>query len=147
MEQDAIQDEVFGELNYDPPMQQWFADVELTPDCRIDVTIWWNEEDGPFAPILARARETFLRFREREPEHREALALAMLERYRSSKRSQEDIPDADELVEELIPEQLSIITDGSADVLYDDASDLFGDHCIMAELDLDGSFIGFSLQG
>lgn len=147
MEQDPIQDDVLGELSYDPPMQQWYADVDLTPDSRIDVTIWWEAEDGPFAPILARAREAFLQFREREPKHREALALAMLERYRRSRRSQEDIPNADELVEELIPEQLSIATDGSAVVHYDDASDLFGDHCIMAELDLDGSFIGFSLQG
>lgn len=147
MEQDPIQDKVLGELNYDPPMQQWYADADLTPDFRIDVTIWWEPSDGPFPPVLARAREVFLRFRELEPQHREALAAAMLERYRNSGSVLEDMPDADELAEELSPEQLSIAADGSAIVLYDDPTDLFADHAVVAELDLDGSFAGFTLQG
>jgi hypothetical protein len=147
MELDPIQDDLFGELNYDPPMQEWYADIELTPDCSIDVTISWDAEDGPFAPVLARARAAYLHFRQREPEHRKALAKAMLERYRNSGRIQEDMPDADELADELIAEQLSIATDGSAIVHYDDPTDLFGDHCIMADFDVDGSFIGFTLQG
>lgn len=148
MQLDAIQDEVFGKLAYDPPLTEWYASVALGTDRTIDVTICWEErQDGPFTPVLERARKTFLLFRQQEPEHRNALAKAMLKRYRDSARVELDLPHADELARELIATQVSIAADGTAIIHYDDNAELFGDHSIMADLDRDGSFLGFTLHG
>jgi hypothetical protein len=148
MELETIDDAVFGELGYDQPMEEWYAVVALTPSRRIEVTIWWVEaDDGPFPPVLACARQAYLLFREREPEHRQALAVAMLKRYRRSARLQGALPEAKALARKLTAEQLSIAADGSATAHYDDATELFADHSIMAEFDPDGSFLGFTLQG
>jgi hypothetical protein len=144
----ALHDEVFGELSYDPPLEEWYTAVEPTPGRPIDVTIWWRDgADGPFAPVLARAREAFARFCEREPLHRQALADAMLERYRRSARPREKLPTSRTLARALVATQLSIATDGSATVHYDDNTELFADHSIVVDLNADGSFRGFTLQG
>jgi hypothetical protein len=147
MQPETLHDEVFGELTYDSPMEEWHAEVALSPDHVIDVSIWWDETDGPFPPVLGRARDALERFRQREPDHREALAAAMVERHRRSARPQEELPESNALARGLTAEQLSIAGDGSATVRYDDETELFGDHCIMVNLAADGSFIGFTLLG
>jgi hypothetical protein len=148
MQPHALHDDVFGELSYDPPMEEWCTSVELTSGHSIDVALWWREsEDGPFAPVLARAREAFSQFCEHEPLHRLALATAMLERYRRSARPCDKLPAPQVLARALIATQLSIATDGSAIAHYDDNTELFADHAIMVDLTADGSFRGFTLQG
>jgi hypothetical protein len=148
MQPHALNDDVFGELSYDPPLEEWYTSVEPTPGHPIDVTIGWREhEDGPVAPVLARARESFSRFCECEPLHRQALAVAMLERYRRSARPCEKLPAPSALAQALVAKQLSIAADGSAIVHYDDNTELFADHVIMVDLNAEGSFSGFTLQG
>lgn len=144
----TLHDDVFGELGYDPSLGEWYAEVALTPNHRIEVAIGWTEEDnGPFPPVLRRARATFAKFREKEPEHRSALAVAMLQRYRNSARPLDRVPKVEIFARGLIAERIAIAADGSATVHYEDDAELFGDHCVMADLDTYGSFDGFSLQG
>ncbi len=144
---DTIEDEVFGELTHDPPMQQWCGEVELTPKHRIEVAIWWDEDaDGPLAPVLERARLAYRRFLQRQREHREALAAALLERYRR-RQPEDETAVVGEVARGLTLLALGIAPDGSATLQYEDAADLFGDHCILAELDWKGDFAGFTLQG
>jgi hypothetical protein len=145
---DTIHDEVFGELLYDPPMQQWCAEVALTPKHRIEVAIWWDEDaDEPFPPVLERARAAYRRFQWLEREHREALAAALIERYRRWQPQGEEPPTVADIARGLTLKTLDFAGDGSATLYYEDAADLFGDHCILAELDRAGGFAGFTLQG
>src|SRR5262245_21250074 len=146
MEQESLYDGLFGELNSDHPMEEWYAEVVFSPGHKVDVTIWWSEsENGPFPPVLQRAREAYRQFSQREDSHREQLAVAMIERHRTF--ATEEPPPAAEIARGLRVERLAIAPDGSATAHYDDAAELFGDHCIWAELDTNGSFIGFSIQG
>jgi hypothetical protein len=148
MEPDTINDEVFGALGYDPPLEEWYARVVLHPEREIDVTIWWTEtKDGTFRPILERTREAFLRFQRHETEHRLALATDMLRRYRDSARIDMELPEADEFVKSLAVTKMAFASDGSATVDYDDLTELFGDHSIVADIRADGVFDGFSLHG
>jgi hypothetical protein len=149
MPPDTIHDDVFGELAYDPPMSEWYAEVEWAPKHPVEVTIWWDEaKDGPFAPVLERARTAYRRFVEREEAHRQALATAMLERYKRSQRPGGGaLPGPTALARGLTLSSIAIDADGSATLHYDDAADLFGDHCILADLDAEGAFAGFTLQG
>jgi hypothetical protein len=149
MPHDTIDDEVFGELAYDPPMSEWYAEVEWAPKRPLEVTIWWDEaKDGPFAPVLERARTTYRRFVEREGAHRQALATALVERYKRSQRpGGRVLPEPTAIARGLTLLRMAIDTDGSATLYYDDAADLFGDHCIYADLDAEGAFVGFTLQG
>jgi hypothetical protein len=146
MEQEPLYDGLFGELNYDPPMEEWYAEVVFSPGHEVDIAIWWSEsENGPFPPVLQRAREAYQRFSQHESNHRERLAAAMIERYREF--ATEELPTTAEVARGLRVERLAIAPDGSATAHYDDAAELFGDHCIWADLDTNGSFIGFSIQG
>jgi hypothetical protein len=145
---DTLHDDVFGELYYDWPMKEWYAEVALAPKHQIEVAISWDEAtDGPFAPILERARWTYTCFQHHEPKHRQALAASLVRRYWGWKRDDEEAPDAKEITEGLSVLEISIAADGSAIVRYEDAADLFGDHCIFAELSEYGHFLGFTLQG
>jgi hypothetical protein len=147
MEPVTLHDEVFGELGYDPPLEEWYARAALTPNRMIEVRIWWAEEDGPFAPVLERARTAYQRFVQRESAHRIALATAMLERLCRREPPDEELPGCDEVAPGLTATQISIAADGSATVHYDDIAELFGDHCIFADLAADGLFTGFSIHG
>ena len=148
MQPDTLNDEVFGELGYDPPLEEWYGRVELAHGQIIEVRIWWADgKDGPFAPVLDCARVALRRFREREAEHRRLLTATMLERYQGWTYEEDAPPDAKTLAAALTATQLSIRTDGAATAHYDDATELFGDHLISAELNSDGWFSGFSLQG
>src|SRR5437870_3131667 len=40
--QEPIHDEVFGELNYDPPTEEWCGEVVFAGR-PLDVAIWWYE--------------------------------------------------------------------------------------------------------
>lgn len=144
---DPLHDEVFGELGYDPPMEEWYANVPLSPEQIVEVAIYWDEEtDGPFEPILDLARTAFRRLLQREPEHRRDLAVAMLKRYERCEPD-EELPTAEEVARGLAASRVSIRPDGSVLVIYDDPAELFGDHSIFAEVGIDGTFRGFTLQG
>jgi hypothetical protein len=148
MPPDILHDDVFGELFYDVPMDEWCAEVALTPNHKIEIAIWWEEEkDGPFAPVLERARAAFQDFLQREGEHRQALAAALVQRYRGCTQEDEELPAPEEIARGLSASRIAIAADGSATVHYDDAAELFGDHCIFADLDADGRFLGFTLHG
>jgi hypothetical protein len=145
---DTLHDDVFGQLCYDAPMSEWYTEVSVTPELRSELAIWWDEtRDGPFSPVLERARTCFLTFIEREPKHRQALAAALIHRYQGWKPKGEELPDPDEIARGLTVRRIAIAADGSALVHYDDAAELFGDHTIFADLDSSGVFVGFSLQG
>lgn len=144
----TLQDDVFGELFYDAPMAEWRADVMLPRNGPVEIAIWWDEaSDGPFAPVLERARLAYNNFCRREREHRQALAAALVARYRGWKPEGEALPDPRKIARGLTVSQIAIAADGSATAQYDDAAELFGDHCILADLDTDGVFSGFTLQG
>jgi hypothetical protein len=148
MTPETMHDDVFGELFYDPPLDQWCGEVAVAPEHRIEVTIWWDKEtDGLFAPILERARRTYTGFVRRERENRIALAVALLQRYRGCVPEDEEMPDVEGIARGLKVTGITIAADGSATAYYDDPAELFGDHLIWAELGTDGAFIDFSLQG
>jgi hypothetical protein len=148
MTPETMHDAVFGELFYDPPLEQWWADVALTPEHRIEITIWWDEAtDGPFAPVLDRARAAYLRFQLREPELRHALAIALMECHAGWAPPDGEAYHPDAVARGLTASEMSIRTDGSARVIYDDAAELFGDHYIVARIGRDGDFVGSELHG
>lgn len=141
-------DDVFGELIHDPPMEGWHASVELSVSERVEVAIWWSEQrDGPFTPVLQRARTAFQRFLRQEGSHKTLLAAAMLERYQDRGGMNQSLPALAEIIQNLTARQVWIASDGSLSVHYRDFSDLFGAHSITADIATDGSFAGFSLQG
>ena len=141
-------DGVFGELVYDPDLGEWRAEIPLTSWEKLDVTIQWEEErDGPLAAVLQRVREAYLRFLQREPQHLRALATAMIERFRRDVGMSEPQPTAEEIVRNLGMLRIAISSDGSLRAHYRHGVASFGDHWIVADINADGSFAGFSLQG
>jgi hypothetical protein len=147
MPDDTIQDDLFGELCYDEPMQEWYGQVALTPKHQVEVAIWYDEDDGPFAPVLERARSAYQRLREREWEHRQALAVALVKRYGAGTPKTKPLPGVEKVARGLSLSQITFDADGSAMLYYDDAAKLFPDHAIFADLDAGGAFLGFTLQG
>jgi hypothetical protein len=148
MPPDVIMDDLFGALFYDPPMGEWRADVVLNETNQIEVTIWWDEStDGPFDPVLERARLAYSTFIYKEESHRQSLAAAMLKRYQRCKPDDEPLPERDLIASGLRARGITFSPNGSATVYYRDDAELFGDHCIFADLDSAGHFIGFTLQG
>lgn len=147
MPEESNPDPVFGELGYDPPMEQWYAKVALTPGHEVEVAIWWDETEGPFDPVLKRARAAFQRFLRSEHRHKESLAAAMLERYRTQAAADQILPATAEIARGLCASHISIAHDGSMSVYYRGGEDMFGDHSILADFAADGTFDGFSLQG
>jgi hypothetical protein len=148
LEYEPEYDPLFGELRYDPSLERWYGDLVLSPFHQGEIAICWNEaENGPLAPVLQNARQAFKRFLNAERQHRERLATAMLERYRRSESSEDEMPTEAALAQRLTYARIVIATDGSMIVAYDGGEDLFGHHCIVADINADGSFAGFSLQG
>jgi hypothetical protein len=134
---EAIHDEAFGRLTWDPRRGCWVGEVDLSPMTHIEVAIWHPGTD--VAAGLRTARDGLTWLQEHEDHARLRVAGALIDEYN------EDWSDAYEPMEEGdFARRIELVRaefgdDGTLVLTYDDRG-LFEGHPIEAEFAPDWSF-------
>jgi len=145
---DPIQDDLLGTLTWEEEV--WVSeDALLTPKHKINVTVWWDEEnEESVADMVGRARQVFTRVRNGEWEFRLAATDAVLELYNENwRQSTQPILDRETFARRITLCSVEVYTDGGFALWYDDQDRLFSGHTIVAIFAADGTFKGWDLPG
>jgi hypothetical protein len=143
MEPQTINDETLGQLVWDEQVDWWAGQREIAPGLTIPVSV--SPNDVALETVLVRAGRTFLRVQQSDASLRQSASEVLLELCNEEWNEEEPISGAD-FVARMAPKELTIDSDGSATLYYDDG-DLFWGHSILVEMDDSGVFQDASIAG
>jgi hypothetical protein len=135
MDRPSLQDDILGELTWDPLLNWWMGRVELLPGHPIEVYASPDPETGEFSVELARM--AFLRVRGEDKRFRQESARWLLEVYNDFwNKSGRDLSVVG-YIKRLRLETVELRADGSANLFYNDGG-LFRGHSIGVWVTPDG---------
>ncbi len=147
MEPRTIHDDLLGALTWNGDLGWWEGRAEVSPGHPLSLSLSVEEEDPDVEPAqeIAHGRRVLLFLREHEPEARLVAAEELLEIYNAEWNEGEPL-DEEEFMERLTLDDIGILSDGSAELLYQDGG-LFAGHTVLVTVGADGNFADADIAG